>query len=142
MNDGSFTQLLAENLAANTTYTLTVDIGRRSDVQFTAPDIRLGYGTNPADLLMPTSSLAPTPVNGQWAVWQDVFTTGANPTGLGQSLRIDLVSFDVQVSFDNVRLTAVSLESAAVPEPTTLTLTSLAGLSGMLIRRRRSRKAV
>ena len=137
-------QVLATTLQANTIYTLTVDVGDRTDLTAQAGAIRLGYvsasptSTNDYGLNLLTATVIndTVPVNGAgasdgWETWQSTFTTGATPTGLGQQLRIELVSFGgVQTLWDNVRL-----DGTAIPEPSTALLGVFGGL--LLLRRRR-----
>lgn len=123
-------------LQANTIYTLTFDVGDRTDTPFGGGEIRFGYGgTGVAadigtNLLTATSVTNPTPSNGGWATWTSTFQTGATPAGLGQALRIEFAVSGVQTVFDNVRL-----DASAVPEPSAMLLGALGTL--LLLRRRR-----
>ena len=118
-------------LAANTTYTLSVDLGDRNDTPFGGADIRLGTGsTMGANLLTPTSSLTSVPPDGGWTLWTFVYTTGAAPANLNEALRIELKSLGVQTQFDNVRLDAVP-----VPEPNSAILLALGCVALGLCRR-------
>ena len=108
--------LLHTTLTANSVYTLTVDVGARSDLPFPGAAIDLGFGSTPGSDLLASNNIAnTTPPPGGWNVWQSTFTTGPSPTGLGQALRIDLVSNGVQTQFDNVRLSVVPLPEPSVP---------------------------
>ncbi|MFT5882071.1 MAG: hypothetical protein ACI9FG_000569 [Crocinitomicaceae bacterium] len=143
-------QVLVATLAANTTYTLRVDVGDRSDLNAQAGSINLGYvsaaptGDNDYGLNLLSATvvndtvpfndpaLNPGNTTDGWETWESTFTTGAAPTGLGQALRIELVTAaGVQTLWDNVRLTAV-----AVPEPSTTALLGLGGLA-LILRRRK-----
>lgn len=108
-NGGTFTyQVLTDPngiLMANTQYTLSVDIGARSNTGFSGAQVRLGTGSSMGDdLLTPFSSTTPTPASGNWALWTLVYITGAAPANLNQALRIELKSDGIQAQFDNVRL--------------------------------------
>jgi hypothetical protein len=138
-------QVLVATLAANTTYTLKVDVGDRNNLTAQAGSINLGYvsatptGDNDygLNLLSATVVNDTVPVNGAgandgWETWESTFTTGAAPTGLGQALRIELVtSAGVQTLWDNVRL-----DAETVPEPSTTALLGLGGLA-LILRRRK-----
>jgi hypothetical protein len=135
-NGGSYlNQVLAAALAANTTYTLVVDIGDRTDTPFGGAEVRLGTGAGIGNnLLTATSSSTPAPADGNWATWTLEFVTGPAAAGLGQPLRIELHSNGTQALFDNVRLDAVT-----VPEPGTLVLFALGILSIVAARTTRRR---
>jgi hypothetical protein len=138
--DYGFYQVLSAPLAANTTYTLTVDVGKvyGSGYPF-GGTIGLGYGiTQGLNFLTAATSNTPTPSVGNWATWTETFVTTSSPAGLGQALRIELraTSGSSQTLFDNVRLDAVT---APIPEPSTLVLLG-AGLLGLLAYAWRKRK--
>ena len=131
-NGGTFAQVLSATLQANSVYTLTVDVGDRTDTPFPAVTLGLGTGnTNGQNMLTPSTTVNPAPADGGWATWTSTFTTGAAPAGLGQPLRIELVSGGIQAQFDNVRLDVV-------PEPTAAALLA-GGALAVLGRRRRAR---
>jgi hypothetical protein len=77
-------------------------------------------------------SLKPTPTDGGWATWEKVYVTSSSSSGLGQSLRVELISAGQQPLFDNVRLEAIQ-----IPEPSTLFLLAVAFLGIACHRRRR-----
>ncbi len=158
----SIYQTLAATLAANTTYTLSIQAIDRSDLGFQASSLRLGYvpGTDNGStgdliansfygeyLLTPTSVVNPTPINSPvpstndgttnpndgWQLWTYTFTTGASPAGLGSPLRVEIVGSGIQSLFDNISLTA-----EAIPEPSSALL---GGIGLMLLLRRRRREA-
>lgn len=124
-------QVLSTNVAANTTYTLTVDLGDRTDLGFAGGELRLGIGnTFGTNLLTATVVSNDTPANGQWSTWVSTFTTGASPSA--GALRVELLNTGAdQTLFDNVRL-----DAAPVPEPGSL---ALLGLGGLQIGARRRR---
>ena len=141
-NGYDFSILLGDDLAANTTYVLSIEVGKRIDHPSLTdgnPALRLGFGSTPgASYLTPTVSLTPVTVNGGWVTWSLTYTTGAAPVGLGQDLRIDIVNQGIgtpglgnaQLIVDNLILTA-----EAIPEPSTALLGGLGMLA--LLRRRR-----
>ena len=143
-------QVLVATLAANTTYTLKVDVGDRNNLTAQAGSINLGYvsaaptGDNDYGLNLLSATvvndtvpfndpaLNPGNTTDGWETWESTFTTGAAPTGLGQALRIELVTAaGVQTLWDNVHLDAVT-----VPEPSTTALLGLGGLA-LILRRRK-----
>jgi hypothetical protein len=128
-------QTLSATLEPGMRYVLQVDTGDRADLQF--PDgvqIRLGYGSTPGKKLLAAESvLNPLPPDGGWTTWQSVFVTEDDPLGVGQPLRIELVTGGHQALFDNVRLQAIP-----IPEPSALVLSVLA-LAGLVWHGRRRR---
>jgi hypothetical protein len=140
-NGLDFSILLGDDLAANTTYVLSIEFGDRTDLNNGNPALRLGFGSTPgASYLTPTVSLTPVTVHGGWVTWSLTYTTGAAPVGLGQDLRIDIVNqgtgipgdlSNAQLVADNLKLTAAD----AIPEPSTALLGGLGMLA--LLRRRR-----
>lgn len=127
LNGGSATQTLATTLAANTAYTLMVDVGDRNDwATFPGYSVALLAGNT---VLASESSL--TPNNGWLTSTVSYFATVGNPL-LGTALTIRLTSGGTQVNFDNVRL-----DVSPVPEPETYAmLLAGLGLVGFAVRRR------
>ena len=129
-------QILATTLVANTRYTLEVDVinidsGTSGSGQFF--DLR-GFPGYRVDLLaggqviaQDLNSLGGTLADGEFATSTVTFVSSANPELIGQALAIRLVNLnivdglfpgsDLEVDFDNVRLSAV-----AVPVPPLLPL--------------------
>jgi len=129
-NFGGFYQVLSDVLEADTTYTLTVDVGDRNNTGFPGAVLRLGSGVTFASNLLAPTVVSNTTPDANWETWQTTFTTGAAPAGLDDPLRVELVDLGgVQVLFDNVRLNAV-------PEPATLGMLVIGGV-GVLLRRKR-----
>jgi hypothetical protein len=135
--DVILSQLLTEKIAANTTYTLTVDAALRNvtPAEPVGSTIRLGTGsTVGGSLLTASTSATPALLESGWVEWQATFTTGA--TVADEFLRVEIYwprmndDGDPQGLFDNVRLDAV-----AVPEHATALLGGLGFL--LMLRRRR-----
>ncbi len=129
---GGTCQVTSESLAANTTYRLIVDVGDRNDCSAGEPSIGLGYGSSGGVNMLGTY-IGSTPVTG-WETWVYEYSTGANPEGLGQPLRIELRATAAQAQFDNVHFERLSMDPV-VPEPAGL---GLVGLALLALRRRRS----
>lgn len=127
-NGGTISQTLGVTLSPNTTYALSVDVGRRVDAAMTNFTIDLLAGNTLLDALTISNS---TIASGSFAPELLTFTTGANP--LPGSLAIEFSnSSPVQVDYDNVVLTATP-----VPEPGSLTLLAAGlGLAFFVLRRR------
>ena len=125
--------MLQAVLEADTTYTLTVDVGDRSNHDFAGAELRLGTGVSEGFNYLDATVVANTdPFNDEagdpgnttdgWETWITTFTTGNGV--IGDPLRIELINpGGVQTLFDNVRLTAQTAAPAAgAPEPSTLIL--------------------
>ena len=137
-NSGSLTQVLTTDIAANTTYTLSVWVSERTNPanSFT-PDIQLLDGSTPI-ITMTTSTPggalpvkitdASTPYY-TWVDWIGTFTSGSVVDGA--PLEISLSASVAQTDFDNVTLDATS----TVPEPAMFALVGV-GLLGLVTRRR------
>ena len=128
-NGGSLSQTLTGiSLLANSTYTLSIDVGRRFDVLAANYSIFLYDG---ASVLCTTSASNGSIAAGSFIDATLTCTTGASvPSGF---LGIVLSGDGRQVDFDNVRLDVVS-----TPEPSVLVLmlTTL-GVAGLLFARSR-----
>ena len=131
-NGGTISQMLTEVLSPGT-YTLLVDIGHRLDTAFPGYAIQLLAGGTLLAQDDSTLSLDP----GTFATSTVTYTASAGDPLLGQSLEIRLISSDVQMNYDNVRL---SVGTSAVPEPSSVFMLGLGafGLIGVTIRRRRA----
>jgi len=119
--------LIGTVVVPGTTYTLHVDLGRRTDLPFTAS----------ADLLVNGShflAVGTTPTLGNWSTFTATYVGLPGDNGLG--LTIELLSSGRQGNFDNVVMSSVT--GAGVPEPTSVTLIGL-GLAGLLVFARRKR---
>ena len=127
-NGGTISQTLTATLSPNTTYALSVDVGRRVDAGLTNFTIDLFAGNTLLNFLTVSNS---TITPGSFAPELLTFTTGANP--LSGNLGIEFSnSFPVQVNYDNVMLSATS-----VSEPGSLALLAVGlGLAFFALRRR------
>ena len=128
-NGGTISQTLAASLTPNTTYTLSVDVGRRLDAGLNSYTIELLAGTNIlAFLTNPNSLITP----GTFSL--ESFSYNSGITGpFGQPLGIAfLTPGPQQINYDNVQLTA-----SAASEPGSLALLATGlGLALFLFRRR------
>lgn len=113
LNGGSISQILSETLVANVLYMLQVDVGDRKDTAFPGYHVQLLAGST---ILANGSSLTP---NDGFLTSTVLYTATAADPHLGEALQIRLISNGQQVNFDNVRLTAIPLDVAGVPEPAT-----------------------
>ena len=126
-NGGLIFQTLGVSLLANTTYTLSVDVGHRLDGLVSNYALSLFAGGTVLNSLAGSNGLIPI---GTFADESFSFTSGASvPSG---SLSIILGSAGPQTDFDNVRLVATP-----VPEPGSLALLAAGlGFAFFVFRRR------
>ncbi len=125
-------QVLNSVLQPNTTYTLSVEVGHRLDVQEQGYYFELDTGSNffsrnilarasTASNIPSINSPSPTDIskgfNGLFVPVSLTFTTGAGTAGLGQPLMISLGVPATQTLFDDVRLDASPVGGPA-PGPT------------------------
>jgi hypothetical protein len=143
-NGQHISQILADTLQANTTYTLQMDYLTRTDGEgpITA-FLALGYGAGgpgggtELESIVNNNPGAPVPAtgSGSFTTWTLTYTTGASPTGEDEVLWIDLGANpnlnNGSAGYDNIRLVAVT-----VPEPSTTALLGLGGLA-LILRRRK-----
>lgn len=135
----SLSQILATTIAANTTYTLTIDVGLRTTVNNTfgaIVDLDAFSAVAGTTVLTNDTSASPgsgneDPGHGSWALWTVTFNSASNPSVVGQDLEIYLSSSTNQTGYDNVSLNGVS----NVPEPAMFALVGF-GLLGLVTRRR------
>src|ERR1700686_2489805 len=135
-NGGSISQALTGiSLLPNSTYTLSVDVGRRFDVTGATYSLALTDGSN---VFCSKSSSNSSIKAGPFADIVLTCATGATvPAGV---LGIELTGGDRQVDFANVQLN-VKTGTAATPEPDALLLTLVGLAMGALFftRARRNR---
>ncbi len=118
--------ILSDVLAVGTTYTLSSEIAKRTDLGGTAT-IQLLAGTTVLDEV----SATPTASDFSESI-QLIFTPDGSHAGLiGQTLAIRIGVDSVQPAFDNV-----VLDATAVPEPSSTALLGLGGLA-LVFRRRK-----
>jgi hypothetical protein len=117
-NGGSISQTLTSSVASNTLYTLTVDVGERTDQingEFTIylDTIQNGVITTLCSVTGQASSIAP----GTWQAESCSYESGSNvPAG---NFFLDFVAYSEQLDVDNVVLTD---PPASVPEPGSMPL--------------------
>lgn len=97
---GSFSQVLAASLQANTRYTLQVDIGHRSGFGIPGYAVQLWAGGN---LLVEDDSVMPADATFETLAVD--YLAESDDANLGLPLEIRLISDGSQSIFDNVRLT-------------------------------------
>jgi hypothetical protein len=129
--NGWLDQVLSTTLAANTTYTLSIDVGDRALPDVFGGTVELLAGGH---LLGFATGVTPTAKN--WSLWTLTFDS-VGSAYVGQALEIELISNTVQSDFDNVTLNATVDEGngGGVPEPAMFALVG-AGLLGLVARRR------
>ena len=127
-NGGTISQTLSATLSPNSTYALSLDVGRRVDAGTTNFMIDLFAGnTLLSSITLSNGTIAP----GSFAPELLTFTAGANP--LAGNLAIALINpGPIQVNYDNVALSVTP-----VPEPSSLALLATGlGLAFLVLRRR------
>jgi hypothetical protein len=123
-NGKSISQILQDVLTADMEYTLQVDLGKH---QLDLPAYKVQLYAGNLLLAEDNNSLAPT--DGQFLTATLSYTALSGNSNLGAALEIRLVDASgiswTQINWDNVRL-----DATAVPEPSTITLFTMAGLIG------------
>jgi hypothetical protein len=118
---GSIQQTLGANLAPNTTYTLTLSLGQRTDFPSTGYVASLLAG---GSVIASDNTVSPAP--GTFATDTIVFNSGPSPAHGGQPLSVSVTSVGTgQIDVDKVSLDA-SVSISAVPEPATVGLLAAA----------------
>lgn len=134
---GSLSQILGEGVAANSRYTLSVDVGRRPDIRLDNFVVELLSGNT---LLSSGTYTEADILPGQFRTLALTYdSVGALAAPLSIRLRAIGTSSDYrQVNFDNIRLEYSALASAA-PEPSSWAMMILGiGMTGTMLRRRKS----
>jgi len=114
----NYYQVLGPTMAANTEYTLTVDVGAQTGSGLgSGAAIRLGTGSTYGNKLLAAFVVSnQIPASGGWKTWSTTFGTGDG--AVGESLRIELAyGSGGQTYFDNVRLTASNVTSLLADVP-------------------------
>jgi len=128
INNGNISQTLGVFVLPDSTYTLSVDVGRRFDIAGVNYSLSLLDGSNVLGTCTQSNSNASIAA-GTFADIALTCTTGASvPTGL---LGIQLSGSGTQVDFDNVQLSVVS--AVSTPEPGALALAFAGLLMGGLL---------
>lgn len=123
-NGGTISQTLTTALANDTTYTLNVEVGHRSDGYFNNYTIQLLAGPNViASVINPID-----PGPGNFGLATLSYTSAVNDANAGQLLGIRFLTAGAQVNYD-----AVSLTTSAVPVPAAVWFfgSGLIGLVGL-----------
>jgi hypothetical protein len=137
-SDVSLSQTLSATLQANTTYTLSVDVGARSGAfafnAFGGALIELYAGST----LIGSATYATQTVG---TFVDDTLTfdsSGIDPGLIGQALQIQLhTAGQGSTDFQNVSLDATSDRASNLPEPSSLILVATAMTAGLTVARRR-----
>jgi len=135
--NGDLSQVLTNTIAANTVYTLTVDVSFQnfSGVTFgPIVDLEAFSAVAGSTVLASATAASPgagntTPTAGNWSLWTLTFNSASDPAVVGEQLEIALGSTTNQTSYDDVGL------NQTVPEPAMFALVG-AGLLGLVTRRR------
>jgi hypothetical protein len=128
INSGSIFQALNWTVNSGNIFTLSIDIGNRSDLAFPEYSVALMAGN---DVLVSGGSV--TPGEGLFSTLTLSRLVGENDTNLlGKQLGIMISAGGLQLNFDNLRVSNESVANGnhAVPEPATMLLLGL-GLIGL-----------
>jgi hypothetical protein len=130
---GTITQTVGATVAANTNYTLRVDLGLRKDGFDSLGTVQLLVGSTPVI----ATGVAPS--IGNWSTFTATYNSVA--ADIGKTLTIQLTATGSQSDFDNVRLDG---SPTGVPEPVTTALVGvgLAVLGVAMWRRSRTRRSL
>jgi hypothetical protein len=136
--DVSLSQTLSATLQANTTYTMTVNVGARNGPfafnAFGGALIELYAGSTEIGSASYTTQTAGTFVDDTLTV----DSIAINPALFGQALQIQLhTAAQGSTDFQNVTLDATPDGASPVPEPSSLVLIATAMTAGLTVARRR-----
>ena len=133
LDGGSVSQTLSSVLTGGDTYTLSIDVGHRSDGSWSS-DYTIALLAGSITLV---SGGGFDPGAGLWGAYTLSYTATAGSPSLGQSLAVELsLNSGSQTDFDNVTLSAAA---APVPLPSAFLLFG-PGLVGLAAIRRRFKK--
>lgn len=110
--NGSVQQTLSATVAANTAYTLQVDVGQRADDPPIGYTIQLLAGST----VVASDDSSRVPASGTWQTSTLNWSSASDPSLIGQALTISMSETASQPDFDNVRLTATT-GSGSDPSP-------------------------
>jgi hypothetical protein len=127
---GVISQSVGTVAAANTAYTLQVDLGFRNDGLDSLGIAQLLIGGAPIN----ATGVAPT--IGNWSTFTATYNSVA--ADIGKTLTIQLIATGSQSDFDNVRLDASAPTAAPEPASTSLVVLGLAMLGLGVPRRKRA----
>ena len=124
LHQGSIRQTTNHLIEANNVFSLSMDIGNRSDMAFPEYSVNLMAG----DTILDSGSVLPG--EGLFSNLTLSYTAREGDLNIGRLLGIEIISEGVQLNFDNVRLSNDASPSPA-PEPATMLLLG-SGLLGLV----------
>ena len=129
VNGGSLTQILGATLTANTTYTLTMDVIKRSEGVFQSASYLIELLAGSDVIAQDNNSLSVA--SGTFETSTLIYDALAGDSLLGSLLGIR-ISGDPQTSFDRVVLDASSSSSSVIPTPIPAALPLFASAFGLM----------
>ena len=132
VNSAYVYQTVAATVQDSTTYTLSVDVGQRSDDPTISYWIYLMAGNPNSGPILAEDVSSLHPASGTWLTSTLSYTAGPNDPFYGEPLSIVLGSNHPQTDFDNVLLS--DAPASVTPEPSSLVLagTALALACGLM----------
>ena len=125
-NDGSTQTVTYGGLTQEGTYTLSLQIGNWSNLEF--PTLS---GFTLAGLSPDSTGANPIPASGDDEIWTFSYDVNSSEIGAPLDLAFDVLAVDVGGEAGNYMIDHVQIEFNPVPEPSTLTLAAV-GLLGLL----------